>query len=134
MIITSKARYAVMAAIEIANNQAIQPQQPVNLNSIAKSQEISLLFLEQIFRKLKKAGIVEASKGRGGGYLLAKLPNKISIASIIAAVEEPIKMTRCISKNKGCMNNKTRCKTHHLWHGLEKNIFGYLNSVSLADL
>lgn len=131
MILTTKARYGVMSVIEIANDNS---KKPVNLSKVAQIQNLSPAYLEQIFSKLKKSGIVLASKGPGGGYILAKKPEEITIASIVLAVDEPIKMTRCTSDKKGCMPNNTRCKSHHLWHGLEKNILKYLESLTVADL
>jgi len=131
MILTSKARYAVMTMVEISDNNS---KKPLTLQNISESQNISLSYLEQIFAQLKKAEIVKSIMGPGGGYKLAKQSNKISIASIIKATDEPIKMTRCSSKEKGCINNKTKCKTHHLWQGLENKIYDYLESITLQDL
>ncbi|OFW80572.1 MAG: hypothetical protein A2887_04290 [Alphaproteobacteria bacterium RIFCSPLOWO2_01_FULL_40_26] len=130
MILTTKARYAVMAVIEIAEDKN---KQPVSLSTISKRQKISLSYLEQIFAHLKKSGIVQSIKGPGGGYVLQN--QNITIAQIIKAIGEPIKMTRCTSEKRSCMNNgKTKCKTHHLWHGLEQKIYEYLNSISLCTL
>ena len=133
MILTSKARYAVTAIIELASRK---DKQPLALSLIAKNQNISLFYLEQIFSKLKKSSLVEAIKGPGGGYVLVKNPNEISIATIIKAIGEPIKMTRCTSKSKACnsLSSKTKCKTHHLWQGLENKIYEYLDSITLQDL
>ena len=133
MILTTKARYAVMAVIEISSQKT---DKPLSLNEIAKSQNISLSYLEQIFTHLKKNGIVNSIKGPGGGYILSKEKSQINISDIIKAIEEPIKMTRCSLGKQGCIttSNKTKCKTHHLWHGLENRIYDYLNSISLDKL
>lgn len=131
MILTTKARYAVMAVIEIAANKN---DAPVSLLTISQSQEISLSYLEQIFAHLKKAGIVESVKGAKGGYVLGKKHQEITVAQIIKAIGEPIKMTRCASENKGCMKSAVKCKTHHLWQGLENKIYDYLDSISLNKL
>ncbi len=131
MILTTKARYAVMAVIEIADEKT---NQPVSLLTISQRQKISLSYLEQIFARLKKAGIVNSVKGPGGGYVLGKSREKITIAEIIKAIGESVKMTRCTSKKKSCVSNGVKCKTHHLWHGLENKIYEYLNSISLRDL
>ena len=131
MILTTKCRYAVIAAIEIANDKG---ERPVSLLTISQKQEISLSYLEQIFTRLKKAGIVDSVKGPGGGYILAKDSNKITIAEIIKAVDEPIKMTRCNAKQKSCITSNSKCKTHHLWHGLENKIYEYFNSITLNDV
>ena len=122
-----------MAIIELYSTQN---NQPVSLSSIAKNQNISLFYLEQIFAKLKKSALVESIKGPGGGYILRKNQDEISIATIIKAIGEPIKMTRCSSSSKACdsLKSKTKCKTHHLWQGLEDKIYEYLDSISLRDL
>lgn len=131
MILTTKARYAVTAIIEIANSEE---NMPISLISISQSQDISLSYLEQIFSYLRKAKIVEAIKGPKGGYVLAKNREEITISQIIKAIGEPIKMTRCSVENKSCMNGKVKCKTHHLWQGLENRIYEYLDSISLHNL
>ena len=87
-----------------------------------------------IFSGLKKSGIVKSVKGPGGGYLLGKDRDEITVAEIIKAIGEPIKMTRCTKVQKSCVNSGTKCKTHHLWHGLENKIYEYLNSISLKDV
>lgn len=130
MILTTKARYAVMAVIEIAEEKN---SQPVSLISISEKQKISLSYLEQIFSRLKKAGIVTAVKGPGGGYTLAKSCNEITVADIIRAMGEHVKMTRCSTK-EGCVKVSSKCKTHHLWRGLENKIYEYLDSVPLSGL
>lgn len=131
MILTTKARYAVMAVIEIASNKT---EAPTSLVTISQSQDISLSYLEQIFARLRKAEIVESVKGAKGGYILGKKHGEITVAQIIKAIGEPIKMTRCATKNKGCMKSATKCKTHHLWQGLENKIYEYLDSISLNKL
>lgn len=131
MILTTKGRYAVMAVIEIADGEN---NQPISLLTISKRQKISLSYLEQIFAYLRKSGIVNSVKGPGGGYVLGKNKNEITIAEIIKAIGEPIRMTRCTSVEKSCISKGTKCKTHHLWLGLENKIYDYLNSISLQDL
>lgn len=119
-----------MATIEMSKGEK---GTPISLKEIAEKQDISLSYLEQIFAKLKKGGIVTAIKGPGGGYILSKASNEINIFDIIKTADEPIKITRCQGK-KNCSKFKTTCKTHHLWNGLENQINGYLKSISLADL
>lgn len=131
MILTTKGRYAVMAIIEITDNKT---NQPLSLLTISKRQKISLSYLEQIFAQLKKSGIVASVKGPGGGYVLGKNRDQITVAEIIKAIGEPIKMTRCSDAKKGCVNKGFKCKSHHLWSGLENNIYEYLNSISLQKL
>ncbi|MFV9875840.1 MAG: Rrf2 family transcriptional regulator [Rickettsiales endosymbiont of Dermacentor nuttalli] len=133
MILSSKGRYAVMAMVEIAIQDNLDL--PVSLDRIAIKQNITLNYLEQIFMKLRKKGLVKSSKGPGGGYKLNKPSANISIANIVDAVEEPIKMVRCNNQPySGCMPNGKRCVTHDLWDGLSKQIFLYLNSISLEDV
>lgn len=136
MILGSKSRYAVMAMVELAGHA---PDSPVRLAELSEAQEITLPYLEQIFSKLKQAGLVTATRGPGGGYVLARPAEAIYIGEVVSAVEEPIKMTRCSSHDElegreGCMSSKTRCLTHNLWEGLEKHIYNYLYSFSLADV
>lgn len=131
MILTTKARYAVIAVLEIADDSS---GQPLSLLTISQRQKISLSYLEQIFSHLKKSGIVSSVKGPGGGYVLGRNREEITVAQIVKAIGEPIKMTRCKTENKGCVNVGVKCKTHHLWHGLENKIYDYLDSISLQNL
>jgi len=136
MLLTTKARYAVMAVIEIADSISGSGKKPVALATISKNQNISLSYLEQIFSHLRNYGIVTSIKGPGGGYTLAKNKNTITVADIIKAIGEPIKMTKCQSSEENCTNpNKnSKCKTHHIWMGLENNIYEYLNSITLSKI
>jgi len=109
--------------------------QPVTLFEIAERQEISLSYLEQLFGKLRKGGIVKSVRGPGGGYLLSRASNEIRIADIIFAVDEPIKTTRCAPGSPvGCKSNQSRCVTHELWEELGNHIYLFLRSVTLADV
>ncbi len=130
MILTNKAKYATIAVIDMLE---AGEGKPVSLAMIALRQSISLSFLEQIFFNLKKAKIVKSVRGANGGYILIKNPAEVNIADVIFAVEKPVKMTRC-KDQIGCIKKQTKCKTHHLWQGLEQNINQYLNSVSIADI
>ncbi len=132
MILSTKGRYAVMAMVDLA---AHQQDKPIGLAAIADRQEIPLAYLEQIFAKLKRAGLVQSSRGPGGGYKLACPATEIPVVSIIAASEEAIKMTRCAEhSHAGCMADKTRCMTHDLWEGLGQQIYGYLRDITLDDI
>ena len=132
MNLTTKGRYAVMAMVDLAIHGA---SGPVTLAHIAQRQNIALNYLEQIFMRLRKGGLVSSVRGPGGGYVLPKETISIKIADIVVAVDESIKMTRCNNgKNGGCMQDQAKCSTHELWEGLGKQIFNYLNSVSLADM
>jgi Rrf2 family iron-sulfur cluster assembly transcriptional regulator len=129
-MLTTKGRYAVMAMIEVASADA---DLPLKLANISIKQDIPQNYLEQIFQKLKKAGLVKSVKGPGGGYMLNVNKENIAIINIIDAVEENIKMTRC-SVNKNCVKNGVKCKTHHLWKGLGNQIRSYFTSISVADV
>ena len=131
MILGTKVRYAVMAMVDLAGHE---PSKPVALAELAKRQEITLPYLEQIFSKLKHHGLVKSVRGPGGGYVLMQAPTDIAISDIVEAVEESMQMTRCDKHSSGCMSTKARCLTHDLWEGLEAQIFDYLGSISLADV
>lgn len=133
VILGSKARYGVMAMVEMAGHDAAKP---VTLAQLAEKQEFTVPYLEQIFRKLKQHGLVRSVRGPGGGYVLAKAPDQIRISEIVAAVEESLKMTRCenMHKKTGCMASGVQCLTHDLWDGLERQIHNYLHSVTLSDI
>jgi Rrf2 family iron-sulfur cluster assembly transcriptional regulator len=108
---------------------------PVALAEVADRQEISLSYLEQLFGKLRRGGLVSSVRGPGGGYLLAREPQQMRIADIILAVDEPIKATRCTPGSpRGCHSHKGRCLTHDLWEELGNQIYLYLSSVTLSDV
>ena len=132
MKLSTKGRYAVMAMVDIA---AHTEGKPIALADVAERQEISLSYLEQLFSKLRRGGLVKSVRGPGGGYLLAHTAGDTRIADIILAVDEPIKATRCTPGSPaGCTSNKSRCLTHDLWEELGNKIYLYLSSVSLADV
>ena len=121
-----------MAMVDIA---AHYEGKPIALADVAERQEISLSYLEQLFGKLRRGGLVNSVRGPGGGYLLAFAAADTRISDIILAVDEPIKATRCTPGSPaGCTGNKSRCLTHDLWEELGNKIYLYLNSVSLADV
>ena len=132
MRLSTKGRYAVMAMVDLAH---FGRGEPVALAEIAERQEISLSYLEQLFAKLRKGGLVKSVRGPGGGYLLAHDRAETRIADIILAVDEPIRATRCApGAPHGCRGNRSRCLTHDLWEELGNQINLYLSSVSLADV
>ena len=132
MILGTKARYAVMALVDLVK---YSDGSPLALADIASRQEISLAYLEQIFPKLKKAGIIKPVRGPGGGYMLVEPANHTSVLDIIEAVDESLKMTRCNKTHtNGCMSNNSQCLTHALWAGLGRHIEGYLSAVTLQDV
>lgn len=132
MKLSTRGRYAVMAMADLADNSA---GKPVTLAEVAERQEISLSYLEQLFGKLRRGGLVASVRGPGGGYLLGRDPRSMRIADIIMAVDEPIKATRCTPGSPiGCHSHKGRCLTHDLWEELGNQIYLYLSSVTLADV
>ena len=131
MMLSTKGRYAVMAMVDLASQQK---ESPVTLAAIAERQEIPLAYLEQIYSRLKKSGIVSSVRGPGGGYKLGRAASSLNIAEIVSASEEALKMTRCGGETKVCMSTKTQCLTHDLWEGLGAQIDHYLSSLTLADV
>ena len=121
-----------MAMVDLATQS---DGRPVPLADVAERQEISLSYLEQLFGKLRRGGLVESVRGPGGGYMLSRTTDETRVADIIMAVDEPIKATRCTPGSpEGCQSNKSRCLTHDLWEELGNHIYLYLSSVSLADV
>lgn len=132
MRLSTRGRYAVMAMVDLAVHSA---GKPVALAEIAQRQEISLSYLEQLFARLRRAGLVGAVRGPGGGYRLAFPAGETRIADIILAVDEPIRATRCqLGSPRGCLQGRGRCLTHDLWEELGNQIHLFLSSVTLADV
>jgi Rrf2 family transcriptional regulator, iron-sulfur cluster assembly transcription factor len=132
MRLSTKGRYAVMALVDLTTHSR---GRPVSLADISGRQEISLSYLEQLFAKLRRAGLVKSVRGPGGGYLLARGSEDLRIADAILAVDEPIRATRCKpNTGTGCQSDKSRCLTHDLWEELSHQIHRFLSSVSLADV
>ena len=132
MKLSTKGRYAVMALVDLASQT---DGRPVALAEIAERQEISLSYLEQLFAKLRRGGLVRSVRGPGGGYLLARSAEETRISDAILAVDEPIRATRCKTGSAmGCRANKSRCLTHDLWEELGNQIHMFLSSVTLLDV
>src|ERR1051326_6458618 len=129
MRLTTKGRFAVTAMIDVAMHKG---HGPVTLAGVAERQKISLSYLEQLFGKLRRAGLVDSVRGPGGGYNLARTSEGVSVADIITAVDEPIDATQCGGK-ENCQDDK-RCMTHELWASLNTHIFTFLSSVTLEQL
>lgn len=129
MKLTTKGRYAVTAMLDLALHN---DSNPVSLAEISERQDISLSYLEQLFSKLRRAGLVVSMRGPGGGYQLSTEPSKIVIADIIAAVDESVDATRCGGMGD-CQDNK-RCLTHDLWADLSNQIRLFLTEITLADM
>ena len=134
MRLTTKGRFAVTAMIDLALRSG---KGPVTLSGISQRQAISLSYLEQLFGKLRRHQIVESIRGPGGGYSLARKADKVTVADIIIAVDEPLDATRCGGKDS-CHGadaaTGARCMTHELWATLNEKMVDYLDSVTLQDL
>jgi Rrf2 family protein len=131
MQLSTKGRYAVMAMVALAKHGDAGA---LPLAAIADSQNISIAYLEQLFLKLRRAGLVKATRGPKGGYKLARTPDEISIAQIMEAADEPVRMNRCsVEGADWCLGTK-RCTTHDLWRALGDHIGDFLVGVSLQDV
>ena len=132
MKLTSKGRYAVMAMADLAKNH---DPRPVSLNEISLRQGISILYLEQLFLKLKQNKLVHSRSGSHGGYVLSKTPDQIKLSNIISAVNEEVKTLKC-NKNskKGCNGKLVKCITHSLWEELGEHINLFFEQKSLEDV
>ena len=132
MKLNSKSRYAVMALADIAS---FNKQNPVSLRDISLRQNISLVYLEQIFSKLKKNNIVKSIRGTNGGYILTKDPEQIKLSNIFSAVDEKVKTLQCKRESKkGCNGKLTKCITHNLWDDLEMHINDFFEKKNLGDI
>ena len=131
MKLNSRSRYAVMALADMAS---FDRQNPISLRDISLRQNISLVYLEQIFSKLKKSNIVKRIRGTNGGYILAKDPEQIKLLNIFSAVDEKVKTVRCRRESKkGCNGKLTKCITHNLWDDLEMHINNFFEKKNLGE-
>ena len=129
MRLTAKGRYAVTAMLDLALHH---DQGPVTLADIAARQGISLSYLEQLFSRLRRRGLVDSTRGPGGGYRLVLEPASIAVYDVIGAVDEDTDTTRCHGK-ENCQGDE-RCLTHDLWTDLSHQIRGFLSGIDLAQL
>jgi Rrf2 family iron-sulfur cluster assembly transcriptional regulator len=129
MKLTSKGRYAVTAMLDVTIHAS---SGPVSLADISERQAISLSYLEQLFSKLRKNGLVTSIRGPGGGYRLGRCSAKIAIADVISAVNESVDATKC--HGKGNCQGGEQCLTHSLWEGLSQRIEEFLQNITLAEL
>ncbi len=129
MKLTSKGRYAVTAMLDVTIHAS---HGPVSLADISERQGISLSYLEQLFSKLRKDGLVNSIRGPGGGYRLGKCSAEIAVADIISAVNESVDATKC--QGKGDCQGGAQCLTHSLWQGLSERIEEFLQNITLAEL
>ena len=132
MKLSSKGRYAVMALTDLAK---FNPKDPVALRDISLRQGISLVYLEQLFLKLKKYKIVKSVRGNKGGYALNKNASEVKISDIFFAVDEKIKTIGCKKHSKqGCNGRSSKCITHDFWEELENHINDFFKKKNLEDL
>lgn len=131
MKLTSKARYAVMAVADLALYSFLEKNSIV-LREIAERQEISVSYLEQLFAKLRKAGVITSIRGPVGGYRLARDANQISVWDIVTAVDETIELNRCLGTENCTYGYK--CITHNLWNDLTNNIKNYLQTTTIGNI
>ena len=132
MRLNSKSRYAVMALADMAS---FGDNKPISLRDISLRQSISLLYLEQIFLKLKKNNIVVSVRGIKGGYVLTKNPKQIKLLDIFTALDENVKTLGCKKDSKkGCNGRSTKCITHNLWDELDVHINSFFANKKLEDL
>jgi|TARA_B100000212_G_scaffold308358_1_gene258059 Rrf2 family iron-sulfur cluster assembly transcriptional regulator len=129
MKLTTKSRYAVTAMLDIASHNT---GSPISLPEISHRQNISLSYLEQLFSRLKKSGLVDSIKGPGGGYILSKDANEIVISEVIQAVDEDLETTACNGKSN-CHNNH-QCISHNLWQDLGTEINNFLSDITLKQV
>lgn len=131
MRLTTRGRYAVTALLDLALQNS-QQESAVSLSDIAKRQSISISYLEQLFSKLRKRGLVTSIRGASGGYYLAKPLDEIDVMSIISAVDESVNAMQC--EGRGDCQGGAMCLTHDLWCALSNHIEHYLKNITLAQL
>jgi Rrf2 family iron-sulfur cluster assembly transcriptional regulator len=129
MKLTTKGKFAVTALLDIA---IYSDSSPMTLYAISERQGISISYLEQLFVKLRRFGMVKSYKGPGGGYMLARAMDKIRVSEIIKAVDDDMDARSCNGK-KNCHSNH-KCLTHDLWNGLTNHVYQYLDGITLNDL
>ena len=132
MKLTAKGRYAVMAVADVA---AQGPDSVVPLGDISRRQGISLSFLEQLFAKIRRAGLLDSQRGAAGGYKMAIPASELTLDKIIFAVDEDIKAHGCSPETKiACTGRSDKCLTHNLWGALENHIEHFLASITVQDV
>lgn len=130
MRLTTKGRYAVTAVLDLAFHQ---DNGPVSLAAISERQCISLSYLEQLFAKLRRNGVVISTRGPGGGYSLQRSTSEISVSDVIIAVDESCQITRC-DEVESCSGGDYQCLTHDLWQELSNEIRSFLDGITLAEI
>lgn len=132
MKLSTKGKYAVVAVVDLALHSQ---GRPMALSEIADRQKLPTQYLEQLFSKLRRCGLVKSTRGQSGGYTLARAPHQIQILDVLQAVEESVQTTRCApDSHKSCIGGSEKCLTHQLWRGLENQVLGYLQTVTIDDV
>ncbi len=129
MRLTTKGRYAVTAMLDLAVHAT---ENPVPLADISQRQGISLSYLEQLFARLRKEGLVDSARGPGGGYRLSRASSEITVVQVISAIDETVEATRC-GGLANCQGGEP-CLTHELWSDLSRQIYDFLSGINLAQL
>lgn len=130
MKLTTRGRYAVMAMVDLAEHGG---EDPVCIGDIAQRQNLSVAYLEQLFAALRRAELVSARRGRCGGYALTRTADQISVAAVMAALDENMDATRC-GGEAACTGTGERCRTHGLWTALSVHMHDFLAGISLDDV
>lgn len=128
--LSTKGQYGVRALYEIATGY---PERPVTIREISEKQDVSVSYLEQILNKLRRAGFIKSIKGPGGGYVLNRSPEEITIAAVLHELEGPLAITSCLDPDEGCIRIDS-CVTHLLWKSLGEQIEAFLNTITLKNL
>ncbi len=128
--LSTKGQYGVRAMFEIARGIS---RGPTTIKEISERQDVSVAYLEQILNTLRKAGLISSVRGPGGGYVLSRSPEKISIGAILRELEGPVAITSCLDPREGCLR-VDGCVTHLLWKALGENIESFLDDMTLKDL
>lgn len=128
--LSTKGQYGVRAMFEIAKGY---PEKPVTIKEISEKQDVSVSYLEQILNKLRRAGLIKSVKGPGGGYLLSREPDAVTIAEILNELEGPVALTSCLEPDGRCVR-VDNCVTHLLWKALGQQIEAFLNTITLKNL
>lgn len=130
MKITTKSRYAIRSIFALVLLGG--DEKPITLTQVSEHEDISRKYLEQIFIKLKKCGIVEGSRGAQGGYVLAKPANQITLKEVIYAMDGPVSISDCTMETS--CDNFGSCGINWLWSGLKKTVDNYLENITIYDL
>ncbi len=135
MKLSTKGRYAMVALADLALTEAKAGEELMSLAAIARRQDLSLPYLEQLFVKLRRAGLVEAVRGPGGGYRLAKTPDAIRISEVMEAVEENVDATHSgAGASGGVSGTRAQSLTNRLWEGLSAHVYVFLHQTRLSDV